>query len=525
MNTFLRRSAIWRMLLPFVLGITVQFYLRILFEFSYGLILLSLLFTLGYILFFLKKYSLRWLFGVTLSCFSFCSGVLLTTCSLDDGKWEIPPENHNYTVLLLEDPVPKPKSRMCKARIVGSDEPIFHQVIGKKVILYLPLDSDTKLFKSGDGVLVKTILKKPEHNKNSEFNYADYLEKQGVAAVGYVRKDSWKRQEVSFGVLDKIKFAGIKSQNNIIKLIREFVPDEENAAIAGGLFVGHKADLSQELKDAFAETGAAHILAVSGLHLTIIFSALCLVFSPFIRFPHLNQLVRLFILFLLWYFTFITGLSPSIVRACVMTSFFVMGMVLNRKSFSMNVLAASALCMLVYNPLYLFDIGFQLSYGAVIAIILINPYLVRLKEFQGKIAGYFWELSCVSTAAQIGTTPVSMFYFGQFPTIFLLTNMFAIPVSGVLLILLPVCVFLRTVYDFPDFVYLPVNILLDFFVSGIEMMNNIPFSTIKGIKFDIWLLINSYLCIYLIFKWVDNKQPQYLYAIILLVVLQVFSYL
>ena len=525
MNTFLRRSAFWRMLLPFIIGITVQFYRRIPFEFSHGLVLLLLLFILACILFFLKKYSLRWLFGAALSCFSFSAGVMLTTSSLDDSKWEIPPENHYYTVLLLEDPVPKPKSWMCKARIIGSEDAIFQQVTGKKVVLYFPPNDDTELLKSGNGVLVRTILKKPEQNKNSEFNYADYLEKQGFAAVGYVRKDSWEQQEVSVGLLDKIKFAGAKSQNNIVKQIKEFVPDEESAAIACGLFVGYKADLSQELKNAFAETGAAHILAVSGLHLTIIFSALCLVFSPFVRYPRLNQVIRLFILLLLWFFTFTTGLSPSIVRACVMTSFFVMGMVMNRKSFTMNALAASALFMLIYNPLYLFDVGFQLSYGAVISIILINPYLVRLKEFQSKISGYFWELSCVSTAAQIGTAPVSMFYFGQFPTIFLLTNMFAIPVSGVLLTLLPICVLMHTVYDFPDIVYLPVNILLDFFVSGIEMMNNIPFSTVKGIKFDIWLLINSYLCIYLIFKWIDNKHPQYLYAVILLVVLQVFLYL
>ena len=525
MNAFLRRSAFWRMLLPFIFGITVQFYQRISFEFGHGLILLSLLFILACILFFLKKYSLRWLFGLTLSCFSFCSGVVLTTCSLNDTQWEIPPESHNYTVLLLEDPVPKPKSWMCKARVIGSDDAVFQKVSGKNVVLYLPLNGDTEYLKSGNGVLVRTILKKPEPNKNSDFNYADYLVKQGYAATGYVREDSWEQQEVSIGLFDKIKFAGIRSRNNIIRIIREFVPDEENAAIAGGLFVGHRADLSQELKNAFAETGTTHILAVSGMHLAIIFSALCLVFSPFARFPHLNKVIRLFILLLLWFFAFVTGLSPSIVRACVMTSFLIIGMVLNRKSFTMNAVAASALFMLIYNPMYLFDVGFQLSYGAVISIILINPYLVRLKSFQSKISGYFWELSCVSTAAQVGTSPVSMFYFGQFPTIFLLTNMFAIPISGVLLILIPVCVLMHTVYDFPEAVYLPVNMLLDLFVSGIEMMNNIPFSTIKGIRFDIWLLINSYLCIYLIFKRIDDKQPQYLYAIILLVVLQVFLYL
>ncbi len=279
------------------------------------------------------------------------------------------------------------------------------------------------------------------------------------------------------------------------------------------------------MKNAFSESGAAHILAVSGLHLTILFTALCLVFSPFNKLPYLNQLVRLFILFLLWFFTFTTGLSPSIVRACVMTSFFVMGIVINRKSLSMNVLAASAFFMLIYNPLYLFDVGFQLSYGAVIAIILINPHLVRLKSFKSKISGYFWELSCVSIAAQIGTAPISMFYFGQFQTIFLLTNIFAIPVSGVLLLLIPVSILFRILYDFPDIIFLPINFLLDFFVSGIEILNRIPFSILKEIRFDIWSLIYSYLGIYFVLKSIEKKEPQYLYALFLLVVLQVILYL
>jgi competence protein ComEC len=444
---------------------------------------------------------------------------------LNNSRWEISPENHNYSLLLLEDPVNKPKSRMCKARITGCDDTIFHLAAGKNVILYLPLNSEEEHLKAGDGIFVNTILKKPEHNGSSEFNYAEYLEKQGFAAGGYVRENKWRRQNISISLIDRIKFEGLKSRNYIIRIIKEIISDEKSSSIAEALFVGYKSDLSPELRSAFSETGAAHILAMSGLHLTILFTALCFLFSPFNNIPYLNQIVRLFIILLLWFFTFITGLSPSIVRACVMTSFFCIGIIIDRKSFTMNVLAASALLMLIYNPFYLFDVGFQLSYGAVIAIVLINPYLVRLKKFKSKIFGYFCELSCVSTAAQIGTAPVSMYYFGQFPTIFLLTNIFAIPMAGIMLVFLPFIVLLRIVYDFPDFVFLPINALLDFFVSGIEMLTYIPFSIIKGIRFDIWLMMSSYLGIYLIFRLVESRQPHNLYALIFLVVLQVFSYL
>ncbi|MDR3060932.1 MAG: ComEC family competence protein [Dysgonamonadaceae bacterium] len=525
MEKIIGRSAFWRILLPLIPGIIIQFYFRVSFDATYGPAILLLLFTGCCVSLLFRQYVLKYAFGLILFCFSFLSGIVLTSCQLEKSKWEIVAKRHNYSLLLLEDPVIKPKSRMCKARITGCDDTVFTRVAGKNVILYLPLNTETESLRAGHGIIVNTVFKRPEQHGNSTFNYADYLEKKGVAATGYVKENNWIRQPVSFGLIDKIKFKGIEIRNRIVGISGEIFPDEKSASVANALFVGYTKELSPELRSVFAATGTAHILAVSGLHLAILFGLLCFLFSPLNRYLFLVPVTRIFILLVLWFFAFITGLSPSIVRACVMTGFFGMGVVLGRKSFTMNSLAASALFMLIYNPLYLFDVGFQLSYGAVIAIVLINPYLVRLREFKSKILHYFWKLSCVSVAAQVGTAPVSLFYFGQFSVIFLLTNIYAIPLSGLLLILLPLSILLRVIYDFPGYVFIPVKVLLESFISGIEMLNGIPYSAITGLNSDIWQVISFYLGLYLLFSSIKKRQPQYLYALVFLVALQVFLYL
>lgn len=525
MEKIIGRSVFWRAVIPLILGIIIQFCFRITFDVTYSLIILLLLFTGCCMSLLFRQYVLRYFFGSFLFCFLFLTGIILTSCKLEESKWEIVAEGRNYSLLLLEDPVTKPKSRMCKARITGCDDTLFSRISGKNVILYLPLNIETESIRAGDGIVVNTIFKRPEQNDNSSFNYTDYLERKGVAAIGYIRENNWIKQPVSYGLIDKIKFKGIESRNYIVGILDEIFPDEKSASVANALFVGYTKELAPGLRNVFAATGAAHILAVSGLHLTILFGLLCFLFSPLDRYLFMVPVIRIFIFIILWFFAFITGLSPSIVRACVMTSFFCLGVVTGRKSFTMNALAASALFMLIYNPLYLFDVGFQLSYGAVIAIVSINPYLVRLKEFKSKILNYFWELSCVSVAAQVGTAPVSLFYFGQFPVIFLLTNIYAIPLSGLLLILLPLSVLLRIVYDFPGYVFIPVKVLLESFISGIEMLNNIPYSVVTGLGSDIWQVILFYLGLYLLFLLIKKRQPQYLYALVFLVVLQVFSYL
>ncbi len=506
-------------------GILLQYLFRFHFHTETSLIILIILFLVCCAVFFLENYAFRWLFGAVLCGFFLFTGLYLTERALIKSAWRVPPESHNYKILLLEDPVDKPRSRMCRSRIAGSDPEIFRDVSEKHVILYLSLDSATKELKAGDGIGVKTVFKKPEMGSNPSFDYPGYLEKQGIAATGFAGRQLLKVQPVSVGFQDWVNFQGLKYQKQIIRMLEKMIPDKENAAVAGALIVGYRSDLNPELRKSFSETGTAHILAVSGLHLAILFSVLSFIFSPLESIPYLRPVVKLSVLLILWGFAFITGLPPSVVRACVMITFINFGGVFGRRSFTLNTLAASAFFMLIYNPLYLFDVGFQLSYGAVLSIILINPYLVGLKEFKSKIMTYFWELTCVSVSAQIGTAPVSLFYFGQFPTIFILANLLTIPVTGVLLVLIPLSVLLYPIPGLPDCMFAPVSALTDLFVSVVKVLNRIPCSVITGIRVDFWSVVSMYLWIYLFSMLLIKRQPHYFHSLALLVILQVIYYL
>ena len=525
MITVLRKSTFGRLLLPFILGIVLQYHLRL--SFTTGFIwmvtgVLSGIFCFSLII---RSYFWRGLFGMVVTCLSLWVAVLLTTASIERSSWDIPSQPYRYCLVLLENAVPKSKTLMCKARIVGSDSIIFNAVADKWVIVYLPKDEQSGQLAAGNGIEVEAVLKRSVSFENGGFDYAAYLEQQGFSAIGYVPEGKWVQRPIcSLSVFDKIKFLALDCQHAIINQLKRIIPDENNAIVAAALFVGYKAELDPELKTAFALTGTSHILAVSGFHFAVLFAILCFVFSPFEWSVRFRATSRLIIVLILWLFAFISGLAPSIVRACIMICFIGFGAILNRRSMTMNSLAGSALFMLIYNPLYLYDIGFQLSYAAVAGIVMINPYLVWLKEFEGSISRYFWELSCVSISAQVGTAPLSLYYFHQFPLIFILTNMFVIPLAGLLMLLLPLCVLIQAVYPLPIVVYLPVNYILNFFVSGVEMFSMIPFSVLTDISIDAWGVVSMYAGIVLVAIGLIRKRVFYLCLLLLLVVLQVFYY-
>jgi competence protein ComEC len=181
--------------------------------------------------------------------------------------------------------------------------------------------------------------------------------------------------------------------------------------------------------------------------------------------------------------------------------------------------------MLLYNPFNLFDVGFQLSFSAVFAILLINPHLVKLHKSGNPAIKYVCELSCVSTSAQLGTAPLSMYYFHQFPIIYLVTNLFAIPLTGILLCLIPAALILQSLFGKHSWIMFPVNKGLEIFISGLENLEAIPNGLIKNIVFDEKEIICMTLWIVFFVMLLVRKRIIYLYLLILFVALQVFYYL
>lgn len=239
---------------------------------------------------------------------------------------------------------------------------------------------------------------------------------------------------------------GEKGQERLLKPFDGLRLSEEEKSVLATLTLGYRKEMKRDVRKRFSATGVAHLLAVSGFHVAIVCGFLSLLFS-FLPENSFSKWVRyLLMLCLLWGFVMITGLAVSAVRAALMLSLFLTGKVLRQTTDGYNTLAASAFCMLVFNPFYLFDIGFQLSYLAVLSILYLQPRLQNLIVVRNPLLSVPWGWITVTVAAQAGTTLLCLYYFRQLSLVFLFTNLpltflatFLIP-AGIIWILLPASV-------------------------------------------------------------------------------------
>lgn len=266
---------------------------------------------------------------------------------------------------------------------------------------------------------------KPPKNP-SEFNYRDFLRRKGIyfsQFLGGEAKVLSSDQQVDFSaILPHVRY-------HIAEMLRSRIPDEDSQQIALALLLGQKQTLDPDLREAYVQSGVMHILAVSGLHVGIVYALLLFLIKP-LGFTKKNS--RLFlsgIMAVIWLYAFLTGLSPSVVRATTMFSLLILGQMRDRKPSIFNVLAFSAMLMIVFNPDVLGEVGFQLSYLAVFGIVLLYPLILSWWTPSNRIMEYFWQLTAVSLAAQLATFPLSVYYFHVFPSYFLLSNLLIVPLS------------------------------------------------------------------------------------------------
>jgi competence protein ComEC len=224
--------------------------------------------------------------------------------------------------------------------------------------------------------------------------------------------------------------------------IKSVVTGRREQATAAALVLGVTDGLDNELLQAYASTGSLHVLAVSGLHVSIIYWIILLVLKPLDSTRSLKWLLAFISVFVLWSYAFVSGWSPSVLRAVTMFSFVAFSRPWRQSTNIFNTLASSMFCLLLFDPYYIMSVGFQLSYLAVFGIVYLQPRLYALWEPSGRLLDEIWKVSSVSIAAQIATLPISLYYFHQFPTYFLPANLAVIPISFVVLVVgLAVAVF------------------------------------------------------------------------------------
>ena len=293
-----------------------------------------------------------------------------------------------------------------------------------KVLIYHQLASSLQ---PGEVVLVNKIPEIiPSPSFPDEFDYRGFLAKREIhfrqfIRSGLVKVDSSNTRSLEFAI-DRLGYF-------LSNLIDQKVEFAESKQIANALLLGQKESLDKEIKKAYSETGTMHILAVSGLHVGIIYAILLLPIKRFKSDSKFRKGYLLAVVVLIWLYALMTGFSPSVVRASTMFSLVTAGQMRKKKPSIWNILAFSAMLMIVVEPEVIFDVGFQLSYLAVAGIVGLQPVIVRWWIPGNVVLEYFWQSAAVSLAAQLVTFPLSVFYFHQFPTYFLLANLIVVPLA------------------------------------------------------------------------------------------------
>ena len=264
-----------------------------------------------------------------------------------------------------------------------------------------------------------------------EFNYKRFLAAKGIHFRQFLGK---KLQVLPLKQSNELNFTMEHLRHYFAGVIEQYVQRPESKQIALALLLGQKESLGKEVKQAYSATGTQHILAVSGLHVGIIYSILLL---PLTFFKQKGQLLQksylVLVLGLIWIYALMTGFSPSVVRAVVMFSLVTLGQMRKRKPSIWNILAFSALLLLVLDPDIQSDLGFQLSYLAVAGIVGLQPILLRMWAPSNRVLDYFWQMATVTLAAQLITSPLTLHYFHTFPTYFLVANLLIVPLSYIIL--------------------------------------------------------------------------------------------
>ncbi|MEM6843140.1 MAG: ComEC/Rec2 family competence protein [Bacteroidota bacterium] len=398
-----------------------------------------------------------------------------------------------YTAQVASQPEPRKNSYRVYLKVeqvVASGEQAFSR--SGRVVAYQPQADSCQLLRFGDRILVKGLPDRVEAPKNpGEFDYRQFLAYQGIYHQQYLPADHW----VILQSNNAFSWRGWTEElrNRCQEILLTYVRNPEAQGIALAITLGQKSHLEKDIQTAYAAAGAMHVLAVSGLHVGIIYLIVNFLLKPLLGLPKAGVVVHTVIsVSVLWGYAALTGFSPSVQRAAVMFSFVIIGKALNRQSSIYNTLACSAFVLLWVNPYLMYSVGFQLSYLAVFGIVYLQPKIVAWWQPSNGLLNWFWGITAVSLAAQIATFPLSLYYFHQFPVYFWLPNVVVILGALAMLPLGLTTVLLG--FTFPVLAT-GVGVLLEWLILAINfivgLVQQLPGSTIEQVytsPSQTWLL-------------------------------------
>jgi competence protein ComEC len=406
---------------------------------------------------------------------------------------------------ISEPPVEKNKSykAIATVRAIIKNDSVYQSK--GKVLLYFAKDSSQNHPGYGDKIIIRKNLTKIKNSGNpAAFDYERYCAFQQIFHQCNLKKNDWVLLEGKD--VTTYKQVIFKTRQIIIDVLNKYIAGKGEAALANALLIGYKVDLDKDLVQAYSNVGVVHLIAISGLHLALIY-ALLLWLTRRIPFIKKLSIIRLIlILFCLWFFSLLTGASASVLRSAVMFSFIATGMTVNKRSSIYNSLASSAFVLLCYDPFMLWDVGFQLSYLAVTGIVIAQRYIYNWFYFSNKLLNAIWKLAAVSLAAQIFTLPVCIYYFHQLPLLFLLSNIIAIPLSTIALWGCIMLVLISPLHVIALYTGKAITVIIWVLNHTVLLINAIPFSLWDGISLSLTGSILLYLVFIFFLYWLIKKN-------------------
>ncbi|NCA80169.1 MAG: ComEC family competence protein, partial [Sphingobacteriia bacterium] len=424
---------------------------------------------------------------------------------------------YTYEFEIVDAPVQKTKSIKIIAQIINiNDTNPYHY--NEKVMLYLKRDSLSDKLQYGHRFYAGTKLSEVSASLNPhEFNYKSFLNRKGIRYQSYISSEFWSKSAETKGNI--LQHYALSIRNYFLKIFQSKEMDVHEMGVITAILLGYDEVLDPELAKHYTGAGVSHILCVSGMHVGILFLLLNLILGFLDKRKHGKVIKSIILLLFVWFYALITGLSPSVMRAATMFTFVIVGNGFKRNVSIYNSLLGSMMFLLLINPNVLFEVGFQLSYLAVFSIVWLQKPLYNVWRPKNKALDYFWQLISVSIAAQALTTPITLYYFHQFPNYFILSNIVTPVLSSVVMYLGIALI---------SFSFIPFlsDLIATLLVWSIKLMNflvisihELPGSVSYHIDVDFISMILLYLAMFSLLLMLLMKQKKWLLPSLMLWIL------
>ena len=519
-----------RLIIPFLIGITIALGTDGSFIFSDYFFISLLIIFIAWVYYYkkiIKNYSRRWLLGLFIYIIIILGGYQLTVLniSLNDADHFSHYHLKNAEVVadITEPPVEKESTIRLVVDVRNIKDSVTWKEVSGKAIIYIEKDSMSSALHYGDRLMLSSDFCEVRPPQNpSEINYKKYLANRSVYHQAYAKSGMWKLLSRDHGNI--FMTVAINIRNVFLGIFKDNHIGGSEFAVASALIVGYTDKIDPELLRDYANVGVMHVLCVAGLHVGIVFLLLNYFLFFLEKFKHGKIIKAVVLLLLMWLYAMITGLSPSVLRVAVMFTFVTFGRSYNRQMNVFNSLAASAFFLLLIDPFILTAVGFQLSYLAVTGILIIQPFLSSLWHPGNKIMKELWGITTVSVAAQIATYPLCVLDFHQFPNYFLPSNIIVVPLANLIIYSGMLTLFTAPV----GWLSMLFAKLMSFSVivmnSSVKFIEGLPYSIIQGITISNFEMILLYvISFFVIFFFIKRNFRWLKYAFFCIIAMELIA--